>query len=545
MKALVVEGIFPYSLVSPVRDLMEKRNSDKVDRNREETVKEIEKTLKMKDTTDKTKRLQNQTLKYFLESVNSMEGDTIFHENNKEYIMIDENTPPKNIIRSVAYYCSDHNINDCLAFRLKMKQWIDVKTKESWDIPFEEWCDRYIPERLHLPSINHRHFNTGDPEKNSSVTKKRVPIFDCFFSNVRRGTTRSLSFYGDQMRKEKIECVCCGCQTEKFFCTLYYDETACEKTKKTTGGDDVYLSISKNKKRKNDFQAKETKDERYKRFKKEENDFSIETLPSEILKEHILQSLWIDELTRGLRSFDSEIDAQGSMVSYLSVKKRNALDRSNWEDEFANIFDTTRENKMILTNAKDILRTLSTLSHVCKEWNSYCKKHWIWRIFFQCAHTLYNSDGDWTVRTRRLDEMRRTFPSELSHGFFRVHGIFDCHVYASYTSNFLSNICFEILNSSKNMVETEAKLQEKRFYHSMMRLLCCDTFRGWKEGKKKYKSEKTVEHVFILDECITTLQEIIDSTRYQTEERKKRIYNEWKRTLFFIEMEEKDFKPTR
>lgn len=144
----------------------------------------------------------------------------------------------------------------------------------------------------------------------------------------------------------------------------------------------------------------------------------------------------------------------------------------------------------VIEDLDDILTTLSTMSQVCKSWNTRCRKHSIWTMLFQGAHTILSHDMCLHSMCRVTDSYRGRL--QLMYMFEhspRVHGILDSHIFATHTFQRLDSLCALISNALPpgGAEEFMRILQELNFYFEALRLLAFDTYEHWNTRNMNYE----------------------------------------------------------
>ena len=394
-----------------------------------------------------------------------------------------------------------------------------------------------------------------------------------------------------------IEIVCTSCQTERFFCNSYYKNEITRMSGGTPADSprvqfSKYTEISSSslsppkenawsnsRKRKRE----EPDNENYsheiktttgakKRVKREHNHNTVRCtaeIPQDVIENHILNRVLTDCFGSRLREFNPLADSVGAVTNYVVVKRtpsfysntsnNNNNDRSVTEtqediDKIESIgshdvnkcvasalrnsvlSDKKYTQHLVVDDLSAILDVFKTISTVCKSWNEYAKKHFAWQIVFQGVHTLFNS-GRVTVTMNHVlakrEEDAKSARYRLDHETKKVHGLFDCHIFASYVINVFSSLLFDMINLSANKTKTENLFKNTGGYRSLVRMTCTDTLSKWDEENENSKAD----FYEAIDACRACFHRIMEEIDFGTPRNKKNAFEKYEAALNNVNIE--------
>ena len=503
-------------------------------------------------------------LEYFLVSVAYMRGHSLYVDARDAPSSV--RSPKPYALFNTVPTCGFHNARDNPSLVSRMKNAYARGT--------------YVQGGLSAIKRDHPESRKAMKKVVRAVQNKRyVPIFGSFFSNVRGEAFEKRS---DNVIKHRltskyfsldVTVMCSSCQTERFFCKLYdcYDDKnesnvddvkTTERKRPATGGK---RPVTGGKRPATDSVTTDPRP--LKKRKLEPTIPFLDTTPSldvisDIWENHVLNVVIAEAVYARVNAFSPTALSLFSTTSYLTVKRppscaddnacaaNRVIDASSRSGVVEDPFSSTDHLRHIhcvdmirygtvlrfdgktlvgegtiqqlrLDDLSGLLETLSIVSQVSKRWKRYCDQHFVWRLIYQCAHTLYNSARIDVTREHELTDLsslagvadKRAFLATRSP---RVHGLFDCHVFATYAFNVFSSLLFEMINSSFDRKRTDSIFRKYNGYRTLVRYLCLDTFKNWKhDGETARDAETALEACF--DVFVRTIHEMefIDETMEQ------------------------------
>lgn len=397
--------------------------------------------------------------------------------------------------------------------------------------------------------------------------KRYLPVFGTFFRNIRDHNTWcsgyplvKQQFIADEFSLD-IQMVCSVCQTERFFCNLYKHDRMIDyhdqepKAAFKTNNKRYFMYDNADIQR----PSKRVKldHENIKHLAPTDDDTGFDTILPEIWERHILNRIITRKLRENVRKFCPREDSLGSMTNYLRIEKISFFDKEEEEEKKGHHVEAIENERtenttecLTIDDSFDILETMKTLSSVCKGWNAYCKRHFVWRILYQASHTLYNSARVNITKECAMESIvskfggGRTMLGFQRKDFMRshtssVHGLYDCHVFATYAFNVFSSLLFTMINQSTNKLKMEAVFRKHGVYHSLMRLLCTDAIRNWKITS----NETTKEFDLTLETCYQCFRDVLNETKFDFDEETRQIMHEMYAISFRNVAIEKEINP--
>lgn len=366
-----------------------------------------------------------------------------------------------------------------------------------------------------------------------------VPIFDVLILGSR--SKRALSSFGDPIIKRQcrgynyerpsIDIACGSCQTERFFCSLINDcpldgaecplgdnFVNCPDSESKHGDcrtDDQNNSVKRKYEEIMDMDEGEKKrrkcvDETLHNVTRSDNVPWLvnETfyLPTEIIDDQILNRFLVKSIISKVRNFLMPLDSRSSTMNYIDVKRRDEMmtvppfeynvsthdEGSYFAAGFEPVFQKLVEERgncqnLVIQDFDRLLYDLKTLSLVCKSWKVFSEKHFAWQLVFQGIHTLYNSARvnitlEYILSSRYSAELDGTIRDYIMYKSPKVHGLYDCQIFASFTFSLLSNLMFQMINRSTNPQKTYSVFKNAGVFRLLVLLICEDTKSKWRNN---------------------------------------------------------------
>ena len=295
---------------------------------------------------------------------------------------------------------------------------------------------------------------------------------------------------------------------------------------------------------------------------------NIVELPNDLFTYSILGRMLMLSLRHNVRVFVDNADSQESITSEVVVKKKPNNNNNNTDAEDGGsgngkpvganqipptlmIDDRHRRNLVLrgrlskkddervlsflnqahmlsFTNPGRHLKLLKTFSLVCKDWKTYCDRHFSWQLLLQGVHALYNARRTnltlyhclaIPVPSVEHEGTEITMREHLMNESPRIHGLYDCHVFASYGFNLLVRVVIETFNACKNDLLADAAFKSSAVYSSLIRYVSADTMHNWNSKNETLKA--TLEER--KKRCYEVIENALDAIEFKDLDNEVRI----------------------
>lgn len=428
-----------------------------------------------------------------------------------------------------------------------------------------------------------------------SPSKRYLPIFGTFISQARHEKLHTTYFRGsplfDTSNYPNAQLICTACQTERFFCALHYDTTIFENNDGSTSffgrsnlnpntpvmrnGKRLYADIGDN-----DDDSKEYKRQKtlhvhgvftsiHSRKNDKDDDIDCQSsvtndlfdFPKEIIEDQILNRFILKSVVKCVRGFNPDQDSVGSITNYVVVKKKPTFEnpddsslplhaKFHQENERSeNVSNVSAFKDWVLSKRKhtehlvldgldDLLNDIKTISLVCKSWNEFSRHHFVWQIIFQGIHTLFNSGRVGITMERVLSTnypgTEYTLRYKLMNLSKKVHGLYDCHIFASYTINIFTDLMFLMINQSIDPIITHQLFKKSGVFHSLVRLVCNDTLFKWKNKPLSFEDDGFTSAI---ETCWALFFDIMTNINFGSNEVKNDMMLNYEKAVYMVKRE--------